>query len=533
MKLGQIGAWGCACLAVSCLSVACLSVACLSVGCLSVGKYRVSDDAPDGSFTSLRKLSSTLDASPSHEDELALRPTNEGGVDAGIGSFTRDRASQRGGDPTSAPTIEHVSGETTGSVPDAGASDGGISRRDCGWAEPPASEKTQGCVPGRRYRQIGTDRSEIATAIAVAIDGSTWVVGITDGKFPGQPAGGSDVFVRGYSKRGEVVRTIQLQDDAPFYTPKIAATTSGSVIVARTEDTEVPNRLVLEAFDLSGVATWRRVIDGPLEVVAVGLNSDPTGGVFVTGWRQLGGTTDAGTRPGQSFVARVDAEGRVLWESDIPSLEPSEYPIEFDGEGVAAWSDGSVLVASAAFADLSAYPLGGRTKLTKFSANGEPLWQKLLDSAAFSQLELGTHLALNAAGEILVGAKAGFKGAVVKLTDAGELVWASELGASTHRPPEVTTDAAGNVYAAMTVDIVSTSEGYDGLEPNSVSNDVFVAGLDSQGGIRWSRQFGTTADDEVVGLSWHSNALYVCGTTWGEIETRYGDSDAFVVEVLP
>src|SRR5690606_32648636 len=258
------------------------------------------------------------------------------------------------------------------------------------------------------YRQIGTDGTEIATGMAVAIDGSTWIVGITDGKFPGQPSGGSDVFLRGYSDRGEIIRTIQLQDDAAFYLPKIAATTSGSVIVARTENSDVQNRLVLEAFDLAGAARWRQVISGPLEVVALGVGSDPTGGVFVTGWRQLGGVVDAGTRSGQFFLTRVDAMGRVQWMNEVPSLEQNRYPIEFDGDGLAAWPDGSVLVAGAAFTDLSTYPLGGRVKLTKFAANGEPLWQKVLDSAAFSRFELGTHFALDSAGAIVVGAKVGF-----------------------------------------------------------------------------------------------------------------------------
>jgi len=447
-------------------------------------------------------------------------------------SFDVYTASRPSDDRTVATTREHASGETS-DAGDAGAFDGGSSRSDCGWAEPPASAETQACVLGGRYRQIGTDGTEIATGMAVAIDGSTWIVGITDGKFPGQPSGGSDVFLRGYSDRGEIIRTIQLQDDAAFYLPKIAATTSGSVIVARTENSDVQNRLVLEAFDLAGSARWRQVISGPLEVVALGVDSDPTGGVFVTGWRQLGGVVDAGTRSGQFFLTRVDAMGRVQWMNEVPSLEQNRYPIEFDGDGLAAWPDGSVLVAGAAFTDLSTYPLGGRVKLTKFAANGEPLWQKVLDSAAFSRFELGTHFALDSAGAIVVGAKVGFKGAVVKLTDAGELVWASELEAPTHLHPEVTTDAAGNVYAAMTVDVITTSNGYDGLGANPMSKDVFVVGLDAHGATRWSRQFGAAEDDTVAGLGWHADALYVCGTTLGELETSFGASDAFVVEVQP
>jgi len=48
--------------------------------------------------------------------------------------------------------------------------------------------------------------------------------------------------------------------------------------------------------------------------------------------------------------------------------------------------------------------------------------------------------------------------------------------------------------------------------------------------IEWSRQFGTTSDDNAAGISVHASGVYVAGRTDGTLpgQTNSGGSDAFV-----
>jgi hypothetical protein len=86
-------------------------------------------------------------------------------------------------------------------------------------------------------------------------------------------------------------------------------------------------------------------------------------------------------------------------------------------------------------------------------------------------------------------------------------------------------DAAGNIYLA----------GYlSGALPNQTSTggeDGFVRKLDAAGNEVWTRQFGTSADDEVYRVVGDGSGIYIVGQTGGTLPSQVsagGTSDAFV-----
>ena len=66
--------------------------------------------------------------------------------------------------------------------------------------------------------------------------------------------------------------------------------------------------------------------------------------------------------------------------------------------------------------------------------------------------------------------------------------------------------------------------------PNAGGYDAFVSKYDADGKLEWTRQFGTSADDESTGVSADGlGSVYVSGYTAGSLETaNTGGSNAFV-----
>jgi len=93
---------------------------------------------------------------------------------------------------------------------------------------------------------------------------------------------------------------------------------------------------------------------------------------------------------------------------------------------------------------------------------------------------------------------------------------------------DVTVDGSGNVYVAGIT--------YGALEgPNAGLSDAFVRKLDPSGATLWTRQFGTSSDDQAFGVAVDgSGNVYVVGVTYGALEVANGGvGDAFVRKLDP
>ena len=91
----------------------------------------------------------------------------------------------------------------------------------------------------------------------------------------------------------------------------------------------------------------------------------------------------------------------------------------------------------------------------------------------------------------------------------------------------VTTDSSGNIY------VTGYTEG--GLRGNTYSDisDIFLVKYNSSGTKQWTKQLGTSSNDEGRGVSTDSSGnIYVTGSTGGGLDgnTSSGESDIFLVK---
>ncbi len=116
---------------------------------------------------------------------------------------------------------------------------------------------------------------------------------------------------------------------------------------------------------------------------------------------------------------------------------------------------------------------------------------------------------------------------LTKYDNGGNSIWTRQIGSSGGDYAQaVATDAAGNVYVA----------GYTtGNLDTGVSaglKDLFLVKYDASGSKQWTRQLGTSRNDEARAVTVDANgAIYVAGLTYGPLagtNSQVGDADMFL-----
>jgi uncharacterized delta-60 repeat protein len=202
--------------------------------------------------------------------------------------------------------------------------------------------------------------SDVAEGIASAVDGSSYVVGITDS------------FTRD-----------------PFGNP------SPKIFVVK--------------FAPDGSLNWQRIWNGTtirgLGRPDVAVSAD--GSVYVTGI-----TADNGN---DAVLLKFDANGTLLWERTWGGNASDE------GLAVATASDGSVYIAGTA---TSFGPSSSGLFVVKFDSAGNLVWQRISDNAAGNAVAVAPDGSVYAAGTTPRPDQIGnFDIVALKITAAGSLVW--------------------------------------------------------------------------------------------------------------
>ncbi|WP_157068857.1 SBBP repeat-containing protein [Sandaracinus amylolyticus] len=205
--------------------------------------------------------------------------------------------------------------------------------------------------------------------------------------------------------------------------------------------------------------------------------------------------------------------------------------------GVAVDAGGNVYVAGSTYGALPEQTSAGGTDafLVRYDASGAHAWTRQLGT---SSGDLADDVAVDAAGDVYVagttpGALHGQTSAggtdafVVRYDASGTAVWTRQLGAvaGNEHGHAVAVDASGNVFLAGV-----TSGTFPG-ETRGGSSDAFVASYDASGTLRWTRQLGSTGNEQALGVAVDASGnAYVVGHTDGTLpgQTRAGDNDLFV-----
>ncbi|RJG11061.1 hypothetical protein D3879_15435 [Pseudomonas cavernicola] len=259
----------------------------------------------------------------------------------------------------------------------------------------------------------------------------------------------------------------------------------------------------------NGAVVWQRIWNGPTIVgvtnTSVAVAAD--GSVYVAGI-----TADGG---GNAVLLKFDPDGTLLWERAWGGTES-------DSAGaVATHSDGSVYVAGRT---TSFGPSSAGVFVLKFDPTGALVWQRYWDDAAgFEAMAVTPDGSVYAASSKLRGGNlAQFDVMVLKLTDAGALVWARTYGAG-----EVV-DARGGMAAAADGSIY-TAGAIQAAKGGIVGISALVLNIGSDGSLLFGKECCTKDGDTGEGIAVAPDgSVLLAGTTTA---LGVGFQDAFVARL--
>jgi Beta-propeller repeat/PEP-CTERM motif len=270
---------------------------------------------------------------------------------------------------------------------------------------------------------------------------------------------------------------------------------------------------------------WIRQLGTSASEQSGAVATDGAGNVYISGFTSgsLGGP-NAGFY--DAFVSKFNATGNLLWTRQLGTTDYDS------SSGVTADGLGNIYICGTTDGDLASPNAGNVDSfISKFNSAGALLWTRQIGtpgddySGGISADQSGNVYVSGDTTGSLGGPKIGSSDAFVNKYDAaGNLLWTRQLGTSqSDEQVSISADGLGNVY------ISGVTRGSLGGPPIG-EGDAFICKYGASGNVLWTRQLGTTHDDESHAVS--SDALgnvYIAGATEGDLDgPNAGDYDAFV-----
>jgi pimeloyl-ACP methyl ester carboxylesterase len=293
--------------------------------------------------------------------------------------------------------------------------------------------------------------------------------------------------------------------------------------------------VVLIKYGPTGTKLWTRQFGTPGTDRAYGLQLDPQGHPVIVGYTK--GNLDGshvGNATDDVFVAKYDPSGTREWVSQIAS----QGTLADRGYGLAVGPDGSIYAGGYTKGVLAGTANAGDKDvflLRLAPTGGAPTW---IDQFGTAGEDKGMAVAAGGGGAFLAGFVGGLVGTPVDGTTpggndgflarydaAGTRTWTRQIGTTADDQLwGVAADAAGNATVA------GLSAG-SLFGTNAGDKDIVVARLDPTGTVTARDQIGTSGNDKgaSVALDGAGNT-YVSGFTDGNLETNIGQFDAVLVK---
>jgi hypothetical protein len=359
-------------------------------------------------------------------------------------------------------------------------------------------------------QQFGTREDEQAYHLATEADGTSHVVGWTDGAFPGfSSAGGSDVLVLEVRPDGTSASTSQFGTSGDDVATGVATDASGAVFVVGGVEGELPEsnaRGSLDAFARkfrpNGTVAWTRQFGTPGYDIATAVAVQGRSVYVASLWN--GG--------GSGALRKYSSAGAVLWKRRVPA--GLHLPLATNASGVYLGGAVQDPTSTEEDPDLNVF-------LRRYDPDGNVQWTRRFGSARSDQ-PLG--LAFGARSVYvsgltqgsLVGTNQGLPDAFLRKYDAdGARVWTRQWGTSeSDFAWDVEADDAANAYVV----------GFFGA-------DAFVTKFDREGTELWTDVLSTGAGEEARAVSLTDGNAFVAGSTGGRLDGSTGPptgSDVFV-----
>jgi len=380
-------------------------------------------------------------------------------------------------------------------------------------------------------RQFGTSSNDQAFGVATDAEGNVYAAGYTFGALEGAGAGNADAFVRSYDREGSLRWTRQFGTSADDEAFGVATDAEGNVYAAgyTRGALEGPNAggedVFIRSYDRDGSLRWTRQFGTSSGDFATGMATDASGNVYVTGYT-LGALEGPNAGSEDAFIRSYDRDGSLRWTRQFGTSS------EDVATGVATDAIGNVYVTGYTYGALHG-PNSGFVDVfvRSYDSAGGLRWTRQFGTGSG---DVANGVATDASGNVFIaggtfgdldGTSAGSEDAFVRSYDSeGGLRWTRQFGTSSGDVANgVATDASGNVYAAG-----STGGALDGAEFGTF--DAFVRSYDNEGSLRWTRQFGTSSGDVANDVAIDANrGVHATGYTFGALEgANAGAGDAFI-----
>ncbi len=278
----------------------------------------------------------------------------------------------------------------------------------------------------------------------------------------------------------------------------VSGQTDGSLAVANPNGGTTP---FLAKYDTNGNPVWVTQQTPIAGVNYSGLAANVSGSTNV--FQVISPERDAsGTFVSGASLASYDTSGSLQWTTPLPTSE-----------------DVFSVTSDAGYSYMSSYA-GSTIHVRKFEVGtGTIIWDRTFDTGGTTNT---SGISADGLGSIYVsaytygsaiGANAGLAdGILAKFTSSGDLVWAREFGT-------VGYDFAFNVSADMLGSVFVSGGVYASQDAlNAGDQDMFLTKFDAAGNLQWTRQLGTTANDQ-SSSPWADNLgnVYLTGASQGAL----------------
>ncbi|MES2515343.1 MAG: T9SS type A sorting domain-containing protein [Bacteroidota bacterium] len=453
----------------------------------------------------------------------------------------------------------------------------------------------------------GDGYDDYTVGVATDASGNVYTLGVFYGTIDLDPGpatftiatkGANDIFITKLDPAGNLLWAKRLggggNDDATDITVDAAGNvyTTGYFIYTADFDpgtgvsnlTAVNNDVFISKLDANGNFVWARNLGGGGSETGMGIHVDASGNVYTTG--TFGYAADFDPSPTTTytlaapssntiFISKLDINGNFVWAKAIGGAGGANL-----GEDITTDAAGNVYTtgqytkadfdpdATATFSMTCVTGYNSDIFVSKLDPNGNFVWAVSMGDYNF---DYGRSIACNAAGEVYVAGDfsnivdfdpsatgtytinggSSSDAFVLKLTQAGDLIWVKNIGGILSKAIAMglKLDANENVYTtgsfygttdfdpnAGTVNFVSSGSSY---------NDVFVSMLDANGNYNGAAVFGSSgANDYGTSIDVDGSGNIIVGgnfndtcdfdpavSTYTLLATSPNWSDAFVMKM--
>ncbi|MFN3165939.1 MAG: SBBP repeat-containing protein [Phycisphaeraceae bacterium] len=280
----------------------------------------------------------------------------------------------------------------------------------------------------------------------------------------------------------------------------------------------------------SGSVIWSKTLGSAGYEQGKSVTSDTLGNLFVAG-TTTDGVASQNTQFENAFLTKFDPDGGVLWSRQIDS-GTRDY-----GEGVAVDALGNAYLTGYTGGDLDGpNPGNWGAFLTKFDPSGVEQWTRHVGTPA---ADLSFGVAVDAAGNAFIAGRTQGDLAAVnpgssdlflsKIDPGGQVLWSTQWGTSADdQGLGVTVGPTGDAFVA------GYSRGSLG-GPSGGSLDGIVTKVNTDGVVQWTTQVGVSGSDLYHAITHDTQGnLYATGKVTGNLgPSRFGIGEVLVTKMDP